>query len=203
MKKIRILTLVASAAFVFASQTASALVTFGVKGGMGVSLDRTDVPGGSIPAYFFMGGASAEFGLGPVGLLTEAFYSMNKTRIGVADTYAEIGTNSILVPVQIKVSMMGVLSFTGGAYWNYGIGDVTSRLVVAGTEAANTSSSYDSLGYNRSSFGAIAGLGLGLPLGVTTLTAEARLRYGLTDLDSSSTVSVKTMAVDLLVGFTF
>ncbi len=204
MKKFKILSLVVVSTLVFASQTASAMVNFGVKGGLGVSLDRTDAVTGSIPSYGYMGGVSADFGMGPIGVEADVFYVANKTRIGAdSDNYGEVAMNSILVPVMAKFSLLGVMWISGGGYWNYGFGDVTSTIVSAGTEVLNIAVPLSDTIYAASSFGAIGGVGVGIPLGMMKLVAEGRVRYGFTDLDTSSTTSVKTMAVDLLVGLVF
>jgi hypothetical protein len=204
MKQFKILSAAVLSTFIFVSQSASAQVSFGVKGGLGVSMDRTSDPQGSVPAIGFMGGPSAALDVGPIGVMADVLFAVSKSRVGLdSNNFQEVGMKSFLIPVQAKFSLIPLLAITGGAYWSYAVGNVTQRQVIGGQETQNQSISYQNAGYKKSSLGAVGGLEVALPLGVTTLTAEARLRWGFSNLIDSTTTSLKTRAIDILVGCTF
>ncbi len=195
----------AAVAAVF-SIDASAMVNFGIKGGVGASFDRVEGMGGGYAGKMglgYAGGASVGFGLGPVGLLVDALYLANETKFGVDDdNYISMKTKSLHIPVQVSFSLMPMLSITGGMYYNMALGQIAQTTVTAGSES-NSDLDYEDADAKKSSYGIVGGLAMGLPLGVTKLSLELRATYGLSNLSETSGVTIKNFGAMFLAGVVF
>ncbi len=188
---------------VFLSQGAHALMTFSLKGGIGVNkLSSTDVGGTSLTGESFgigyQGGLGLEIGAGIVSIGADILFAQR----GDFQVIQSREWKTILVPVQAKFALIPLLNIGLGGYFSTGIGSVTSKNAL-GVETG--SASFDAASLSKSDYGAVASVGLSLPLGVTTLSVEGRYLYGLKNILANATgdASTKMSAFDMLVGFTF
>lgn len=185
----------------FTSQ-AHALLSTSIKGGLGVNkIAITDVGGTDLSTagygIGYQGGIGLDFGLGPIAVGADVLFAQRGSFIGIASSK----WNTILVPVQAKLTLIPFLSLGLGGYFSTAIGDISTD-----TGAGSTSSvSFAAANMSKSDFGAVASLGISLPLGVTTLSLEGRYLYGMKNLQTNATgdASMKLSAFDMLVGVTF
>lgn len=194
---------IALLAFTFASaERAEALVSFGLKAGIGVNSLEVQNTSGVVETGTTFGlgnqfGLSADFGLGVIGVSVDALYATRGQFLAVINnTWKEL-----LVPVQAKFALLPFLSIGAGAYYSMALGDITVETL--GVETGTLT--FDAAGISGSDYGLVAGVGLGIPLGITTLSIEGRYLYGLKNRQNNATgdASAKSSAFDMLVGFTF
>jgi len=192
----------------FSANSAQALVSVGIKGGINLnSISQTNSAGASVSNYAeqgmgYEGGLGVDIGMGPIGVLVDVLYAHRSVGFGSGATLlngAEVSFNSLLVPVQARFSIIPMLSLTGGLYYSMVLGDGTL------TTASGAESTIEFADSAKSDFGAVAGVGVSLPLGVTTLTLEARYLYGLKNTADAPTgdEASKNRAIEVLAGFTF
>lgn len=190
-----------TSAFAFTGQ-AEALATFGLKYGLGVnSLEVTDTAGNlTAGTGFGLGnqfGLSADFGAGFVGVGVDVIYATRGQFLVVANsTWKEL-----LIPVQAKFALLPFLDIGVGGFYSMALSDITVETVLG----SSTTTTFDAAGLSGSDYGLVAGVGLGIPLGITTLTLEARYLMGLANRLNNATgeAGAKSKAFDILVGITF
>jgi hypothetical protein len=194
---------------VLSANPAQALMSLGVKGGINLSsVAATNSAGNSVSSYStqgmgYEGGLGVDIGLGPIGVLVDVLYTKRTVGFGTgtipALTGSDLSFNSLLVPVQARFAIIPLLSLTGGLYYSMILGDGTLT-TSSGTESTVTFSDNA-----KSDFGLVGGVGVSLPLGVTTLTLEARYLYGLKNTADAPTgdESSKHRVIDVLAGVTF
>ena len=194
---------------IFSANPAQALVSFGLKGGINLNtIAATNAAGNSVSSYTtqgmgYEGGLGVDIGLGPIGVLVDVLYAHRSVGFGSGAialvTGSDLSYNSLLVPVQARFSIIPMLSLTGGGFYSMVLGDGTL------TSAAGTDTTFVFADSAKSDFGLVGGLSISLPLGVTTLTLEARYLYGLKNTEDAPTgdESSKSRAIDVLAGVTF
>jgi hypothetical protein len=194
---------------IFSANPAQALVSFGVKGGINLSsVAQTNSAGTSVSSYTtqgmgYEGGLGVDIGLGPIGVLVDVLYAHRSVGFGsgaiAALNGSDLSFNSLLVPVQARFSIIPMLSLTGGLYYSMIMGDGTL------TSSSGTETTLTFADSAKKDFGLVGGVGVSLPLGVTTLTLEARYLYGLKNTADAPTgdESSKYRAIDVLAGVTF
>jgi len=168
----------------FSASPAHALVDFSVKGGVNLntfSASRGDISvSGSTSGMGYMGGIGLDFGVGPIGAVADVLYTQRGYKL-TPTSETETAT-SIHIPVQARFSIIPMLSLTGGAYFAKTLDD-----------------------NGKDDMGLVAGVGLSLPLAVTSLTLEARYNFGTKNLLGANALNIemKNRSIDILAGLTF
>ncbi|MEO5667037.1 MAG: outer membrane beta-barrel protein [Bdellovibrionota bacterium] len=195
---------------ILSASPAHALVGFSLKAGTNLnSFSGSNSSGNSIANYSnvgmgYMGGLGVDIGVGPIGVLVDVLYAARAYKFGIGADVSLINHTlklpSIYIPIQARFSIIPLLSLTGGVYYSMLLSDSGNVYDSSGTKTGTV----DMSGH-KNDFGAVAGLGVNLPLGVTTLSLEARYNYGFTNLAANPTgdESMKNRAIDVLVGMTF
>jgi hypothetical protein len=207
MKCFKIAALVIAASTCVVAQDALAQVSFGLKAGMGANLDSIEGTD-SLPGLGYLVGGSVDVGVGPIGVVADVLFAQRVAKYGAdEDNFVSETTKNIYVPVQAKFTLMPLVAVTGGMYYAQGFGNVSAKSVQLGSVLGATTGdfAYDHANIQRSKvgYGLVAGVAGNLPLGVTTLTADLRINYGLKNLSTESGESHKEFGVDLLVGVQF
>lgn len=144
-------------------------------------------------------GVSLDVGIGPISIMIDALYQNRKVGFTIPNFgESSISTNYLHVPVQARLST-GLIFFTGGMYYSHRIGAPT----VTGVGASAVPIDDDSL--SGSDFGAVAGVGLTLPMPALTPMIEARFNWGLSDLKNPAVeeFSMKSRSIEVLAGVLF
>jgi|GEM_PF-1691516 len=193
---------------VMSTSLAHALVDISAKGGLSLSSQAASNSGGtSINDYSsagigYLGGLGVDIGLGPVGVLVDVLYARRSYEFGAGSLLnnSSIKVSSLHLPVQARFSIIPMLSLTAGVYYAMVLGD-GGRYNSSGDKVGTVAFS----GAAASDFGLVGGVGVALPLAVTTLSLEARYNYGLKNTSDSPVgdASTKNRSIDLLVGVTF
>jgi hypothetical protein len=163
-------------------------LTLGVKGGMALSTTSED---GASNGTGWLAGLGADFGMGPLGVMIDLLYGQRA--YGFPGS-TEVKLTQLFVPIQARYSIIPMLHLSAGGYFSTGFGNVKGSVLGVPFDQP-----YSTFGISKSDFGATAGLGLSLPLGVTTLSLEARYNLGLKDTGGGT----KIRSIDLLAGVTF
>jgi hypothetical protein len=166
------------------SGSAQALLNFmnvGVKGGLGLYSQS----GGSLTAVsmkpgFIFGPSFQLIGIGPIGVDIDVLYARRALEIsGLGQSM-----NYLHMPAVAKLSL-GFFNIQGGMFYAQGLGDFAQHNMVAGD------------------FGLVFGGGLSLPLGLLSLTFDARYNWGLSNVSDVSGANVKSKSIDLMAGVVF
>lgn len=192
-------TLFSAALSLGLSSPAHALVSFGIKGGMSLAKTASD---SAISAATFGTGYAAGFsldvGMAPISFLIDALYTQRKFTLPTSGYSYDV----IHIPVQAKLHLMPLLFVSGGGYYDMVIGSTVKNYNSSGTYTGTSAFSSNTQKFD---YGAVLGLGASLPLGVSSLTIEARYNYGLVNLVKNPSAGEynKNRYADLLIGFTF
>ncbi|NCN40287.1 PorT family protein [bacterium] len=185
------------------SQQSQALLSTSLKGGIGLNkMSSTDSGGNSIAGSSFgigyQGGLGLEFSLGVASVAADVLFAQR----GSFNTLTTSKWKTILVPVQAKFSLIPLLSLGLGGYFSTALGDISTESNLGVSTGTTT---FAAANLSKSDFGAVASVGISLPLGVTTLSVEGRYLYGMKNLQTNATgdASTKMSAFDMLVGVTF
>ena len=166
---------------------------FGVKAGLGLSKMTGDTFGASFGTGFGFGG-TAIFDMMPVSLVTDLYLARNN--------YGGVNSGSktwdLVIPVQARFSVMPMLFIQGGASFSYGLGSYTEY-----TDIDSTSISYNLSPVKRTDLSLLFGLGSEIPLAVGSLQIEGRFAWGMLNRSRAQLQSLKTIHLDLLVGYLF
>jgi len=187
----------------FSAPNAHALLGFGLKGGMGLSKLSYQLNGNSIATNTsfqtgFLLGGSATFDVGPVGVMADILWA--RRGFDSLDGTQQARGNYLHIPVQAKLSIIPMLFVSGGMYYSRALGDTLSLSDSNGNALGNTT--YAGAALSKNDFGLVAGLGVSVPAGVTSITAEIRFNFGLSDLNTGLNSS-RANHLDFLVGATF
>ena len=172
------------------------LVKLALRGG--VNVYTPSITGITGPAgKNLVGGAGIVTGFGPASLLVDVLYQKNSATTVTPIPGFEQSLTYIQVPVQAQFSM-GLFHFSGGMYYAKGLGNVSVTFMGTTTEDTFAGSGLKSYDY-----GAVGGLGISIPLGITTVSADIRYNYGLMDIDTDASTTYNRRSIDLLLGLTF
>jgi hypothetical protein len=175
------------------SGSAQALVNFmnvGIKGGMGLYSQS----GGSLTAVsmkpgIIIGPSFQLIGIGPIGVDIDILYARRALEIaGVGQS-----ANYLHMPAVAKLGL-GFFNVQGGMYYAQGFGSVDRN---------GTSLSFSQASMVRGDFGLVFGGGIGLPLGLLSLTFDARFNWGLSNVSNISGANVTSKSIDLMAGVVF
>ncbi|HVJ65045.1 MAG TPA: outer membrane beta-barrel protein [Bdellovibrionota bacterium] len=167
---------------------------FGVKAGLGLAKMTGDITGSKFGTGFGFGGTLI-LDMMPVSLVTDLYLAR---RVYGGTPYATKAWD-LVIPVQARFNIMPMFYVQGGAFLSFGMGSQTVD------DGINPPQSYDyaNTTFGRTDFGLVFGAGASFPMGVGSLEVEGRFNWGLKDRNKLEVQSIKTMGMDLLVGFVF
>ncbi len=125
------------------------------------------------------------------GLEIDALYDQRK----YSSSNVTVTLPAIQIPVLVRMNLIPeVFDYGIGAYYAFGVGDVST--------SAGTSSSYSAAGVSSSDFGLIGSLQVTIPIpGITKLIADGRYLFGLSNSSSTAGVTAHTREMELFLGF--
>jgi hypothetical protein len=186
-------TVLAVTALSLSQHVEAGLINTVVRGGGNIFIPSYEGQNGSA-GKGIVGGLGVEVGVGPASVIADVLYA--KRVVEYPSIYTETLTY-IHVPVQAQLSL-GLFHFSGGLYFAKGLGKVSRKI----GSAAATEVTYAEAGLDGSDFGAVAGFGVGIPLGITSISADVRYNLGMKDVLTNA-LSKKNRSIDLLVSLTF
>lgn len=175
------------------SVSQAGLLNTTVRGGIGIF--APSIAGMTVSAgKGVVGGVGLEAGLGPISVIADVLYAKRTVELPLSISQT---MTYLHIPVQAQLST-GLFHISGGLYYAQAIGELSRT--VGGVTSSPT---YASLALSKADTGAVAGIGVGIPLGVTTISADIRYNLGMKNISSDAAVESKNRSIDLLVGATF
>ncbi len=179
----------------FADQAeAQLLPRFGLRTGLGMSKFTGDITGAKFGMGFGVGGTMV-IDLLPLSIVTDLYFA----RRNYGNSTVSTKTWELLLPVQARFYVAPMFFVQAGAGLGFGIGSYTTSNNGLGSQSFQ----YGQSTLSRMDFGLLFGLGADVPLGVGSLQVEGRFNWGLKDRNELPVQNIKTMHMDLLVGFLF
>jgi len=198
-------TMFVLAILAFAAQNSQAQMTFSIGPKLGINLANAtldpDFPSGVDKTMLtaFMFGAAAEFGVNEMfAVQAEPMYAMKGFKVESGGQEAKFKVNYLEIPVLAKVK------FGHGKAMPYifagpNLGINLTAEVEGGGLTVDVKDSTESI-----DFGLDFGAGVGIDISPTTVLAiDGRYSLGLSDIDKTSSGSIKNTGIQFLVSFLF
>jgi hypothetical protein len=197
-----------AAAGLWMGTPAQAAVGFSLKGGLNFnSMSVTNSDGTSNDNFYsrgvgYMAGVGLDYDLGPVGIIADVFYARRSLKLASgagADAGSSLKSNNLYIPVQARFSVMPMLQLSAGAYYSTMLGN--GRLVPPSGPSVEVAFESEM----RSDIGLVGGVGVAIPVGVSSMTLEARYNWGLKNQAPAplGDAAIRSRSMDLLAGFKF
>ncbi len=169
-------------------------------GGSDIGMPTMKINGASVPGKTnptFGGGALLDFRLNmALGLQLGALY-MPRSSINTSNTPNVTTTvDTLQVPVLLRIRLLPAVSLGAGAYYAFGIGNVTTTI-----NGNSSTQSYAKANMTTSDYGLVGSLAVNLPLSQrVAFLVDARYLYGLQNNSTTSNIKLNWADVQVLAG---
>jgi len=181
--------MVSASMFCGTQEVNAGLVNTTLRGG--INIFAPSIAGSTVAAgKNIIGGVGVEVGVGPASVIADVLYAKRSIEIGTLSrelTY-------IHVPVQGQFSL-GLFHVSGGLYWAQGMGSVV--------DSPGGSQTYAAANMSKADFGAVGGLGVGIPLGLASVSLDLRYNLGMKNVSTNALVESKNRSIDVMLGVSF
>lgn len=108
-----------------------------------------------------------------------------------------VSSNAIQIPVLLRFTLLPMISFGAGGYWETGSGDIT---LTNDTDGSKSTLTYSGLGVKQSDMGLVGSIRLNFLMGPGMgFLVDGRYNYGLTNTSNNGT-TITNRAFQVLAG---